>query len=217
MSMQSRVARTPLALAVLNLLNERAMHPYEMQQAIRERGLDLVLKLRSGSLYHTVERLEQAGLIRCRETSREGRRPERTVYEVSELGRDEFLAWLRELLSEPAPEYPPFASALAFLAHVRPDEAVRLLRHRALMLEADIASAELKMHGLQRQGLPRLFMLEAEYLLDVRQAELDWVRALIGAITERRLDGLERWESFYASTVKTDPRENGDAGAADED
>src|SRR5579859_432845 len=133
MRMPSRLVRTPLALAVLNLLDERPMHPYEMQQTIRERGLDFVLKLRSGSLYHAVERLVDAGLIEPVDTRREGRRPERTVYAITELGRDEFLAWLRELLAEPTPDYPPFASALAFLPHLCPDEAVRLLTHRALL------------------------------------------------------------------------------------
>src|SRR2546426_131165 len=54
---------TPLALAVLELLQERAVHPYEMQQTIRERYIDYVIKVRAGSLYHTVERLHRLKLI----------------------------------------------------------------------------------------------------------------------------------------------------------
>src|SRR5437660_11865395 len=106
--------RTPLALAVLNLLFERSMHPYEMQRLMRERGINDVVKLNQGSLYATIERLAKAGLIESGETSREGRRPERTVYSLSESGRDELSLWMREMLSTPNREYPLFASVLAF-------------------------------------------------------------------------------------------------------
>ena len=214
MRMPSRVARTPLALAALNLLNERPMHPYEMQQTIHERGLDFALKLRSGSLYHTVERLVDAGLIEPVDTRREGRRPERTVYAVTERGRDEFLAWLRELLAEPRRDYPPVAAALAFLPHVCPDDAVRLLTHRALVLEAEIAAADLTMHGLHdREGLARLHMLEVDYVLDLRQAELDWVRQLIRQIKDGSLDGIDHWKSYHPPTRGEGAGELGDRRA----
>src|SRR6266542_765045 len=63
MSVTPHRALTPLALAVLELLLERAMHPYEMHQLIRDRRIDHVIKLRAGSLYHTVERLHRLDLI----------------------------------------------------------------------------------------------------------------------------------------------------------
>jgi DNA-binding PadR family transcriptional regulator len=92
-----RELKTPLALAILNLLYERPMHPYEMQQLMRERGHDQVIKLKGGSLYSTIERLTAAGLITPVETTREGRRPERTVYAITETGQDELTMWLHEL------------------------------------------------------------------------------------------------------------------------
>src|SRR3954454_13480761 len=75
---------TPLALAVLSLLNTEPMHPYEMRQRIRDYGIDHAVKVAPGSLYHTVERLAGQGLIEPVETTREGRRPERTVYAITE-------------------------------------------------------------------------------------------------------------------------------------
>src|ERR1700716_3424767 len=90
--------RTPLALAVMNLLMERPMHPYEMKTKMKERGPAQGIKLKGGSIYDTVERLEEGGFIQAQATSREGRRPERTVYAITEAGRDEIMAWLRGLL-----------------------------------------------------------------------------------------------------------------------
>src|SRR5512142_2898145 len=89
---------TPLALTVLRLLQERDMHPYEMQQVIRDRCIDHVVKVRAGSLYHTIERLHRSGLIQPMETGREGRRPERTVYAITEPGRDEYRTNLCDLI-----------------------------------------------------------------------------------------------------------------------
>src|SRR5712691_270754 len=122
--------RTPLALAVMNLLAERPMHPYEMKLKMKQRGHDQVIRIKGGSIYDTVERLEEGGFITSQAPSREGRRPERTVYEVTETGRDEITDWLRELLAQPVNEYPQFAAALAFFAVLDKEEVVRLLTVR---------------------------------------------------------------------------------------
>src|ERR1700756_4025683 len=96
-----RRVSNPLALAVLSCLSERPMHPYEISTTLRSRGKELSIKLNYGSLYSVVESLEKHGLIRARETTREGRRPERTVYEITDAGEIECEDWLAELISVP--------------------------------------------------------------------------------------------------------------------
>jgi DNA-binding PadR family transcriptional regulator len=180
--------RSPLAAAVLKLLDERPMHPYELQQCIRERRLDFVLKLKSGSLYHTVERLEHAGLIEPLEINRDGRRPERTVYAITERGRDEFRDWLRDLLSEPVQEFPQFAAALAFMTSLAKDEVVQLLIRRTVSVEAGLAAFESAQYTLQQHGLPRIHLIEAEYGQALRRAELEWLRTIVRELKDGTLD-----------------------------
>ena len=103
--------RTPVALSVLNLLNERPMHPYEMRTRMRERGHDRAFKIRESSVYDTVTRLAERGFIEPVDVNREGRRPERTVYAITEAGRDELLVWMWELVSEPGWWVPSVAVA----------------------------------------------------------------------------------------------------------
>ena len=79
-------------LMVLVLLAEAPMHPYEMQRLMQWRGKDDVVRVQRGSLYPAVERLMRAGLIEPLETERAGRRPERTVYQLTEEGRDTALS-----------------------------------------------------------------------------------------------------------------------------
>ncbi len=187
MRSKRELPRTPLALAVMNLLVEHPMHPYEMKSKMKERGHDQVIRLKGGSIYDTVERLESGGFIQAQETSREGRRPERTVYAITETGREEIMAWLRELLAQPVNDYPQFAAALAFFAALDQDEVVRLLKVRVALLEGQATSEEKQLKSFIGMGLPRLFLVEVEYALAMKRAEADWVRKLVVEIEGGRL------------------------------
>jgi DNA-binding PadR family transcriptional regulator len=194
--------KTPLALAVLNLLNERPMHPYEMQHLMKERGHDFVIKLKGGSLYSTIERLMAAGLIEVVETSREGRRPERTVYTMTEVGRDELMLWMRELLARPMPEYPWFGAVLAFVAALPPTDVQTLLGFRLAALEAEVAAGESMLQAMARQEIPRLFGIEGEYGLAMRKAELTWVRQIIDEIATGALAWPEEVLALHEDRAK---------------
>ena len=181
----------PLALAVMALLYERPMHPYEMVSLMRERGKHESVRLRYGSLYSVVRALERDGLILPLETTREGRRPERTVYGLTGAGREAFLAWLRELLGEPVKEYTQFAAGLSFMAALLPDEAVALLGERERRLEEETGEMRSRLDTAMEQGLPRLFLVEGEHELVLREAELSWVRELVREIEGGTLEAIE--------------------------
>lgn len=163
------------------------MHPYEMKVMMKQRGHDEVIKLKGGSIYDTVERLERGGFIAPQETSRDGRRPERTVYCLTDPGREELTNWMREIVSEPAREYPEFAAALAFIAGVDKDEAIQLLQRRIVWQEAALAAANIKLHGTREYGIPRLFTLEAEFLIAIRQAEIQWLKSVVSDIQKGKV------------------------------
>ena len=135
-----------LALAVLTSLAERPMHPYEMAAEMRERGKDQSIKINWGSLYTVVQNLEKHGLIAAAGTSRQGRHPERTIYEITPEGRDELNDWLEELLAVPEREYTRFEAALSLMGILAPERVVHLLHQRARILEA---------HRRRRRGGPR--------------------------------------------------------------
>ena len=180
MTTKRELPRTPLALAVMNLLMEGPMHPYEMKSKMKERGHDQVIKIAGGSIYDTVERLEEGGFITAQETSREGRRPEKTTYAITDHGREEILGWLREMLAQPVNDYPQFAAALAFFAALDKDEVTRLLKARTALLESEIAGMKKGLEGwMGEMGIPRLFLIESEYAIAMKTAEVNWVRDLI--------------------------------------
>jgi DNA-binding PadR family transcriptional regulator len=187
MGEQRRDITNPLALAVLALLFERPMHPYEIASLMRERAIHEAIKLNYGSLYTVVDSLLRSGLIETQSTVRDGRRPERTVYRLTDAGRDRFDGWLRHLLSTPVKEYTQFAAGLCFAAAVGTAELSRLLEERAGRLEAELAEYRTIVDSLAERGLPRLFLLEGEHAQVLRTAELDWIRGLIRALADGSL------------------------------
>ena len=201
-----RKVSNPLALAVMALLYERPMHPYEMVSVMRERGKHESVRLKYSSLYSVVEALVREGFISPRETVREGRRPERTVYELTDAGRVEFLGWLRELLSVPAKEYTQFAAGLTFLPALPPDEAAELLDGRVRRLEEEVGEMRSVLDSAMEEGLPRLFLIESEHELILREAELRWVRELVSDISEGTLGGMAEWEGSHADRDAEDTR-----------
>ena len=196
-----RSARSnPLALAVLVCLYERPMHPYEVAQTLRSRAKHESVRLNYGSLYAVVDSLEHRGLIRAGETVREGRRPERTVYEITDAGARELTDWLTELIAAPTKEYPHFMAGLSFLPALDTGDALDALRQRALALEMRLTQMRAALRAGTEAGLPRLFELEGEYEERMMETELDFVRGLVKEIDNGSLDGIELWRSFADAT-----------------
>jgi len=180
---------SPLALTVLFMLIGGPLHPYEMQRRMKLWGKDQVVNLaQRASLYKTIERLHQAGLIDVRQTERDQRFPERTVYELTTAGMRVGREWLIDMLSTPRNEFPRFPAALSFVFGLAPDEALAVLDHRAAVLRDNLVRLEHDLAGDSGPLPPRVTLLDADYLRAITDAELRWVSGVVdelrsGALT----------------------------------
>jgi DNA-binding PadR family transcriptional regulator len=174
------------------------MHPYEVATTLRQRQKHESIKLNYGSLYSVVESLEKRGLVEAKETERAGRFPERTIYALTDAGRQEVLDWMGELVSTPTKEYPSFEAALSFLGVLPPEEVVSLLKERALHLEVQLVQWEGIRELVVKRGLPRLFWVENEYAMRLVETELDFVRQLSEDIEGGVLEGIDFWRQIHS-------------------
>ena len=197
--MSRRKVSNPLALAVLACLYERPMHPYEIASTLRERHKDDSIKLNYGSLYSVVESLKGHGLIMEQQTARQGNRPERTVYEITDAGRLELIDWMSELLCRPAKEFTQFEAGLSLLPVLPPNDVQSLLEERCRRLEVEIEQYRNLRKLVSSERVPRLFWIESEYRVTLREAELKWTRGLIADLANGSLEGMERWLEFHRS------------------
>ncbi|MQA84201.1 MAG: PadR family transcriptional regulator [Streptosporangiales bacterium] len=204
--MAKRKVANLLALAVLSYLTQRPMYPYELSRTLRDHGDDRSIKFNHGSLYMVVQQLARAGFVAEQGTSREGQRPERTVYALTDAGRAELRDWMRELVAEPQHEYPQFVTALSLIAALPPSEALPLLRRRLDRLAASRAEIRALIDGALDQGVPGLFLVEEEYRLTLLDAERAFVTRFIEQITDPDTGWGGRWAEFHGEHPPTNER-----------
>lgn len=180
---------TPLAMAALGLLVERPMHPYEMYQVLIHRHEDRLLKVRPGTLYHAVGRLEDAGLVEATGTARDGNRPERTTYAILPAGRSRLTESLREHLAQPAAEYPRFPQALSEAHNLPAALVLELLDRRVQSLEDKLAVLGVDRDLALSRNVAPAYWIDVGYQEHLLRSELDWVKNLV----TRLGDGTLPW------------------------
>ncbi len=167
------------------------MHPYRMQRLIKERGKDQVINVQQrASLYQTINQLLRAELITFWENAREEGFPERTLYRLTDKGHDTSMAWLREMISTPAQEFPDFPAAVSLIPLLTPEDALYQLETREAKLLGQITAIDKEMQEIE---LPRLFSLESEYMRTVLVAELKWVRSVVTDLRSGQLTWNQEW------------------------
>ena len=187
-----------LALPVLAFLYPGVpMHPYQIAHVLRRTGKESDLKIKWGSLYTVVQNLERSGYVEAIGVTRQGARPERTVYQITDAGRDELVAWTRELIAEPEAEHTRFIAGLSVMSVLPPRDAAELLQRRLRRLSESIATARAELE--QVADVPRLFLIEDEYRIAMAQAEADWTRSLLDELTAGTFPHLDAWRRWHES------------------
>jgi len=194
---EKRKVANLLALAVLSYLSQRPMHPYELSRMLRDHGDVRSIKFNHGSLYMVVQQLEKAGYVAELETNRDGQRPERTVYSVTDAGRAELRDWMRELVEDPQHEYPQFVAALSLIAALPPSEVLTLLPRRLERLAERRSEIRKLLDDALAQGVPALFLVEEEYRLALLETESAFVERLIEQITNPETGWGPQWAQFH--------------------
>jgi DNA-binding PadR family transcriptional regulator len=190
-----RKVSNPLALAVLAHLVMGPMHPYELGKQLKDTGKDRNIKFNRGSLYMVVEQLRKAGFVAEQETVKDTQRPERTIYALTGTGREELHDWMRELVRDPAHEYPQFGVALSLISVLDPVESVELLKARADALTKDLDETRAMVGKATADGVQWIFLVEEEYRMSLVEAELRLVEKLTAELSKAEYQHL--WREIF--------------------
>ena len=199
-TVDSKFRPSPLALAVLSLLVAGPLHPYGIQRLIKQWGKDKVVNVgQRANLYKTINRLHEAGLIAVRQTERDQQYPERTVYELTEDGRRRCWAGWPTCWRPPATSSrssPPRSRSRCCWIRRGPVRAGT----PGGRPPGEPGPARARPDGPLR-SLPRVTLLDDEYLRAVTAAELNWISGVLddlrtGVMTwsEEELTGLANEE-----------------------
>ena len=179
---------TPLAISVLALLEERPMHAYEMYQLLLSRKQDRMVKVRPGSLYHTVERLAGQNYLRATGTERAGNRPERTTYEITPEGSAALTERVETAIETYGYEFPLFPVALSEAHNLQADDAVLRTRRRIAQIEERLAELDASLEETRRRGVPEAYWVGVSYMRHQLAAEREWLTTFTNRIESKDLE-----------------------------
>ncbi len=188
----------PMAILVLGLVGERPMHPYEMVQTTLERKEDRLARFRPGTLYHAVDRLAADGLIEVHEIQREGNRPERTVYTITEAGTEALAEALELILGRHPVEYPELYLALAESHSLPRSRVIELLSARLDAMRTDLDDCVDALEIVRAQGKPEMFFLDGGCRVATLRAQIEWVEDLLIRLREGTIEWLDDPGSPYS-------------------
>ncbi|AIQ62119.1 PadR family transcriptional regulator [Paenibacillus stellifer] len=175
-----------IKLAILGLLLERDMHPYEMMVVLKDRSINKIAKLQMGSLYYAVDQLSKNGQIEQVEVIQSRDRPEKTIYRITESGRALFEQLLLQQFRKNDAVYHPMYIALAFSRHADPDKIAKLLeeRIREAEHEVNLAYQVYEEHiGIVSRAVLHLMYGRYEHTL----TELKWLKRLYADALDHKL------------------------------
>ncbi len=153
------------------------LHGYKLKRLISDMVSDFT-QIKLPTIYYHLEKMEEKGLVRA-EREQEGKRPERSVYSITEKGKKEFLTMLMKSLAiEYRPEFEIDAS-LFFFDSMKPADVITSLR------EQEAFCGEVLQHlDRHREEVMRFIPPEAKKIAGLMfhhhslhyKAELKWLR-----------------------------------------
>jgi len=166
-------------LVLLGLLRDRPLYGYEIKRLIEQYMSDWT-SIAFGSIYFALDKLAEEQLVEKIAVEHEGKRPARSVYQITDLGHEEFLHLLREAWRTFDRQYYDLDICLFFLPALPRPEVLVYLRERRDMLAR--AVDYIQSHRREQFNDPHIPPLAAAIFDHGQvhaQAELSWTTGLL--------------------------------------
>jgi DNA-binding PadR family transcriptional regulator len=182
-------------LVILGFLRGRPLYGYEIKQMI-EHVMGDWTNIAFGSIYYALGKLAEEGFVEKVGTEQEGGRPSRTVYQITDAGREEFMRLLRKTWDTVERQTFDFDIGLSFMSSLPVDEMkgylqkrVTHLEHILQYLEAHQAEELADTDHVPTHLASTVFDHHRRHL----QAELDWTQELLQNVEQGVYDDELDW------------------------
>ncbi|MFI9814975.1 PadR family transcriptional regulator [Saccharothrix variisporea] len=175
-------SRNPLVLPLLGLLVEQPAHAYDLTARLRDRYGPALSPTRS-TVTSLLKALERNGLVAAERSERVGKRPLRTVYEVTGAGVEDMKGKVVGGLRNARVASPDFALAVAYVGILPVEEALSIVDARVERLDEQLGELDPR-----PEGVAEVHMLEVAYWRTIVTAELGWLTTLAQRMRSGDLD-----------------------------
>lgn len=175
-----------MRLIILGLLINGEKHPYEIQHLMKIKKMDKYIKFQKGSLYYAVEQLQKSGFIEVTDIIRDTNRPDKTIYRITEKGREEFNKLLLEQFSFVDYFFHPMYAALLFAQYGDNEKIAAVLDDRIKKVEIGLARMQ-KVYEEHLTFVPRSILYIMSGTVEHIKTELKWLKGLRQDVVKGRL------------------------------
>jgi DNA-binding PadR family transcriptional regulator len=156
------------ALAVLG-----PMHGHQIRREAQTNRTELWTDIKVGSLYSALARMADEGIIEAVRTERAGNLPARTIYAITDSGRQELSVLRDEALREIKLRPDPVDLALQYSTELGPDALIAAFTNRRAALQAELDAWQL-LYAQAKPHLQGTEPLSFEHRLIRLEAEITW-------------------------------------------
>ncbi|MTH53982.1 PadR family transcriptional regulator [Bacillus mangrovi] len=177
-------------LVILGLLMEGNKHPYEIQQVINERQMKHYIKLASGSLYYAFETLGKDGFVKVVDVVSDTKRPDKTIYAITEAGEAEFEKLFFEQLLKKEHMYRPVYASLSFTSYIDQDKLERALKGKIEETETTLKKMK-RLYAEKKKTAPLGNLSIIMRVILHLKAELGWFQFLHEAADAGKISKID--------------------------
>ena len=176
---------TPIRLFILDALAHGEAHGHQLRSLAAEEYVELWTDIQVGGFYGTLKRLSVEGLIEAVRTETQGNYPERTVYAITDEGRDALAELHHDMLRKTLFRMDPFDLALSRARDISEGELRVVLSARRADYQHQRDSVHAQVHGpagvAHRMTTVELHIVD--HLLERLDAEIRWHDKLIADVS----------------------------------
>jgi DNA-binding PadR family transcriptional regulator len=169
-----------LVLGVVRLF--QPVHGYEVRRELVTWRAAEWASVNPGSIYNALKTLTRDGLLEVVGTDQIGGRPERTTYQLTMSGEDEFRNLLRNQWWTVGQLTDPLMAAVSFLSAITRKEAIAALEHRVTQIRGLARHAEFVIESHDGSDSP-YHVREMMRLMNARSlAEIGWAEQFLARL-----------------------------------
>lgn len=180
---------------LLGIIAESPINPYEITKLTDYLSGGNWLSPAPSSIYATIKTLQDKGYI-TGENVKAGNMPEKTVYTITEAGKEQLLPAIEGFLGDLECDYAKFNISIILICHLAKDRALQILQDKVIKLDQKTKAVQAKLDKLSTT-LPPTAQHGMRHLVYLTNAEIQSTKELIQII-----EADNEWNHFFVKDTK---------------
>lgn len=178
------------ATLLLGIIYEKPLNAYEITKLLDYMNIKWWFNVADSTVYTTLKNLEKRGLLEGT-IEKIGNMPDKTIYSLTEKGRDELKETIKESILQFSFDTNIFTIAAFVMDILEEEEKKKLLKKRLDILQSYLTGISKQNNEVWKQEVPDFHVANLERMTDIVQAEISGTKRLLCVIKEGKINNEE--------------------------